>query len=376
MMKKLGFGLMRLPVLNGDRRAPDLETTARMADRFLERGFTYFDTAYAYHDGESERVVRSVLSERVPRESFLLADKMPIYLMEEDRQEEIFREQLEKTGAGYFDYYLLHSISGGYLPTLEEWDSLGFLRRKQEEGKIRHIGFSFHGTPEGLDEILTRYPEFEFVQLQINYLDWESGRIQSRRCYEVARKHGKDIIVMEPVKGGTLAEIPAEAQAILDACTPGLSPASWAIRWAASLPGVILVLSGMSTMEQMEENLSFMEEFTPLNEAELEAIQKAAPLVRAGQILPCTACGYCLDGCPRNIPIPEIFRICNDDYRHTSGTGSEAADGTNSAYVRYADAVRDRGGAGSCLACGRCEAVCPQKINIIRELKKAADMFE
>ena len=375
-MKKLGFGLMRLPLTNGDRKTPDLEKTAQMADRFLERGFTYFDTAYMYHDGESERVVRSVLSDRVPRESFLLADKMPIYQMEKDEQEEIFREQLEKTGAGYFDYYLLHSISGGYLPTLEEWGSFEFLKKKQQEGKIRHIGFSFHGTPEGLDEILTRYPGFEFVQLQINYLDWDSSRIQSRRCYEVARKHGKDIIVMEPVKGGTLAEIPAGAKAILDACTPGMSPASWAIRWVASLPGVILVLSGMSTLEQVENNLSFMEDFRPLSEAEQEAIRKVTPLVRAGQIIPCTACSYCVDGCPQNIPIPEIFRVCNADYRHAAGNADEAADGTNSAYVRYADAVRGRGSAASCLACGRCEAVCPQQIEIIKELKKAANMFE
>ena len=284
MAGKLGFGCMRLPLLREDDfAAVDTAQVERMVDLFLERGFTYFDTAYMYHDFKSETVMREVLVRRHDRASFTLASKLPtMFLKKEGDQERIFAEQLEKCGVDYFDYYLLHNLNVSHYENVRRFDSFAFARRLKAEGRIRRLGFSFHDRADLLDEILTAHPETEFVQLQINYLDWDNESIQSRKCYEVARRHGKPVVVMEPVKGGTLARLPEEAERLLHEVRPDLSPAAWAIRFAASLEGVMMVLSGMSSLEQLRENTGFMQHFEPLDEREA---QRAGMQITHGEYL-------------------------------------------------------------------------------------------
>lgn len=271
---KLGFGLMRLP-MDGGRI--DLERTQEMVDRFISEGFSYFDTAYGYNDGQSEAVAKKALVDKYPRDRFLLATKLPAWAGAKSREEaeQMFYTSMERTGAGYFDFYLLHNLGEERTHFFDDYGIWDFLQERKKEGLIRHLGFSIHDKADVLDRILREHPEMEFVQLQINYADWEDSNIQSRKCYEVARKHGKPIIIMEPVKGGTLADPPEKVKAILKAADETASPSSWAIRFAASLDGVITVLSGMSNMEQMEDNLSYMKEFSPLSEEEQEVIRRA-----------------------------------------------------------------------------------------------------
>jgi len=372
--KKLGFGLMRLPLNNKtDNADVDVEQVSKMVDMFLERGFTYFDTAWMYNGFNSENVARQALVERHPRESFTLSTKLHAGFINslEDR-DKIFNEQLKKTGAGYFDYYLLHGIERGLLPLYEKYDCFNWILDKKKEGMIRHAGFSFHDTPELLDEILTKHPEMEFVQLQINYLDWESEWIKSRGCYEVARKHGKPIIVMEPVKGGTLANVPAAAEKAFKEKEPELSVPSWAIRFVASLDGVMMVLSGMSNIAQMEDNLSYMEDFKPLTKEEQELCFKAADIINNQIAIPCTACSYCVEGCPMKIAIPKYFSLYNEDMRDDLEHKGWTVNFTN-----YRNLVE--GGAGKaseCIGCGQCEGVCPQHLPIIENLKKVAAHYE
>lgn len=299
---KLGFGLMRLP-MNGQE--VDEEQTQKMVDRFLSEGFCYFDTAYGYIDGKSEAVAKKVLVDRYPREKFLLATKLPAWAGAKNREEaeQMFYTSLERTGAGYFDFYLLHNLGEERTRFFDDYGIWDFLQERKREGLIRHIGFSMHDKSDVLDRILTEHPEMEFVQLQINYADWEDPDIESRKCYEVARKHNKPIIIMEPVKGGTLADPPKEVKDILKAADETASPSSWAIRFAASLEGVVTVLSGMSNMEQMEDNLSYMKEFTPLSEEEQKIIEKARAVYGSFPKIPCTACAYCMKGCPEHIGI-------------------------------------------------------------------------
>ncbi len=371
--KRLGFGLMRLPLTDPrDASRADLRQVCEMVDLFLENGFTYFDTAWMYHDFESENIAKKVLVDRHERESFTLATKLHSdffhSLADRDR---ILHEQLRKTGAGYFDYYLLHGIEEGRLPKYEEFRCFEWLTEKKEEGLVRHAGFSFHGGADLLDRILTNHPETEFVQLQINYLDWESEWIQSRACYETAVKHGTKVIVMEPVKGGTLARVPDEVKDLFRSHDPSMSVPSWAIRFAASLPGVMAVLSGMSSTEQMRDNISCMKDFRPLDDAERGMCLRAAEIINKRIAIPCTGCSYCTPGCPMHIPIPAYFSIYNEGARERFEGRGWTVNDTN-----YELLSRNTGRAGDCVACGQCEGVCPQHLPVIDYLKDVAARYE
>ena len=372
-MKKLGFGLMRMPQLDPtDASKVDIEQVKRMVDLFMERGFTYFDTAIMYNGFASQRVAGEALVKRYPRDSFTLATKLHSgFFNSREDMERIFAEQLEQTGAGYFDYYLLHGIEAGSLPKYEQFDCFGWLLEKKAQGLVKHVGFSFHDSPELLDGILTRHPEMEFVQLQINYLDWESEWVKSRQVYEMAVRHGKPIVVMEPVKGGTLAKVPAEAEALLKAREPGLSVPSWAIRFAASLPGVMVVLSGMSTLAQMEDNTAYMADFKPLTEDEVALTRKVADIINGQIAVPCTGCSYCTAGCPMQIAIPQYFSLYNEDMREDLEQKGWTINFTN-----YENLTRKFGKAADCVACGQCEGVCPQHLPIIERLKDVAAHYE
>lgn len=362
---------MRLPLAEaGNFAAVDIAEVERMVDAFLERGFTYFDTAYMYHDFRSEEVVRRALVERHPRHSFTLASKLPtMFLKTEADQQRIFDEQLAKCGVDYFDYYLLHSLNGTNYRTAQRLGSFDFAARMKAEGRIRHVGFSFHDSAELLDEILAAHPETEFVQLQINYLDWDNASIQSHRCYDVARRHGKPVIVMEPVKGGSLAQVPPAAERIFRGVHPDRSTASWAIRYAASLDGVMMVLSGMSSMEQLLDNTEFMRDFRPLDQRERDAVAAAVGIINDSIAIPCTACRYCVEGCPQRIAIPDCFALYNADRQSVNHIFS-----IQQAY--YDNLTQTHGRASECIGCRKCERICPQHLPIVDDLKRVAETFE
>ncbi len=372
-MKKLGFGLMRLPLLDFANPADiDIEQVKAMVDEFLARGFTYFDTAWMYNGFGSEKAARVALVERYPRESFTLATKLHAgFFHSREDMDKIFDAQLENTGAGYFDYYLIHGIEAGMYPKYEEFDAFGWVLDKKAKGLVKHAGFSFHDTPELLDEILTRHPEMEFVQLQINYLDWESPWVHSRACYEVAVRHGKPVIVMEPVKGGTLANLPEKAGELFRKANPAMSPASWAVRFAASLQGVMMVLSGMSNLEQMKDNLGYMENFRPLTEEEKALCFQAADIINSQIAVPCTGCSYCTEGCPMKIAIPQYFSLYNEDMRESNPEKGWTVNFTN-----YDLLAAKFGKAAECIECGQCEGVCPQHLPIIEHLKKVSARYD
>ena len=366
--KKLGFGLMRLPVLNGNDETIDLDQVDQMVDHFLEHGFTYFDTAYPYHYGFSERAVKTALVSRHPRESFLLADKMPIFRIQGPGDAPItFEEQLEKTGARYFDLYLLHAMGAERMKTVREHKVWEYLLQEKERGRIRRLGFSFHDTPEVLDDMLTELPEAEFVQLQINYADWEDASVQSRRCYETAQKHGKPVIVMEPIRGGSLASEKAVCATLLQEADPQASLASWALRFAAGLPGVAMVLSGMSNLKQMQQNTALFDRMQPLSEREQAVLVQAAEMLHAAGTVPCTGCKYCVEGCPVGIDIPDILDLLNEYERFGS---------LQSARRSYGFRTRGKGLASACVSCGQCLSVCPQHIESAVHMARAAELFE
>ncbi len=370
--KKLGFGLMRLPLTDPkDTSKIDYEAVCRMADRFLAEGFTYFDTAAPYHGKfNSELAFGECVAKRYPRESYLLADKLSFFLVQQaDQLEGFFAGQLRRCGVEYFDCYLLHAMDAERLALAERIGAFEFVAQKKAEGKIRHVGFSFHDTPEVLEDFLTRHPEMEVVQLQLNYLDWEDPEVQARRCYEVCRRHHKPVIVMEPVKGGLLASLPQKAEALLKGASPQASAASWAVRFAASLEGVAMVLSGMGSEEQMADNLGYMGAFQPLSSAERRLVEQAADMIRDAASIPCTACRYCVDGCPQKIAIPDIFKLINKISRF--GEGQLPA-----AKKSYAQMAQGHGKASECLRCGQCEAACPQHLPVIGHLENAALVLE
>lgn len=356
-MKKLGFGLMRLPRTNPEvPESINIPVFEEMIDTFLERGYTYFDTAYMYHNAESERAVKTALTSRVDRDKYLLATKMPTMKLEKEEDlERIFNEQREKCGVEYFDYYLLHCLNTRLYDIATKLKAFDFCLQKKAEGKIRRFGFSFHDSAEVLDKILTEHPEVEFVQLQINYLDWNSPTVQSRLCYEVARKHGKDIIIMEPVKGGALANVPDTVKAIFkQSAHPERTPAEWALRFCAGLEGVIMVLSGMSDMDQLTENTAFMDKLEPLTEEESAMLFRCADEINKSIAVSCTGCAYCTADCPKQIPIPDWFDLYNK-----GGDPAELA--------------KDHATPADCISCGKCEKQCPQKLPIRRLLTAAKE---
>ena len=355
IQKNFGFGCMRFPTMDDQI---DLAQVTEMVDCFLGAGFNYFDTARPYHSGNSEAALKTCLTSRYPRERYVLADKLSITQFE--KEEEIlplFESQLERCGVDYFDFYLIHANSGLRHEQFKELHAYDIVKQLKAEGKIRHMGMSFHDSARVLDKILTEVPELDFVQLQINYVDWNDPKVQSRKCYEVCKKHGKPVMVMEPVKGGTLVNLP---EAALKEMTAG-SPASYAIRYAASLPEVCMVLSGMSSMEQMQDNVSFMRDFQKLSYEEEQTIERVRSIYQAQTRIPCTGCRYCVDGCYGKIDIPKVFAAYNDVLEGKEGAGEA-----------YRALER---GADRCVGCDMCANVCPQSLNIRALMGRINDRF-
>ncbi|MBO4312285.1 MAG: aldo/keto reductase [Desulfovibrionaceae bacterium] len=370
MPPRLGFGFMRLPLLDKSVQTSfDYGLLNSLVDTFLEKGFSYFDTALTYHETRSEEALRKALVERHPRERFAVASKLPPRIIrEESDQERYFSAQLERCGVEWFDAYLLHNIGLSAYKNACHFDSFGFVQRKKEQGMIRRIGMSFHDTPELLDEILSAHPELDFVQLQINYLDWENECVQSRRCYEVARRHKLPIVVMEPCKGGNLAQVPQEAEALLKARDANASVPSWAFRFAGSLPGVETVLSGMNAMPQLLDNASVFVDFKPLDEDDLAILRQVSDIINAEKAVPCTGCRYCVAGCPQHIAIPEYFSLYNNARRSVTQRSSLLS--------YYLNLTSRFGRAGDCQACGACQKACPQHIDIPSFLKEVSATFD
>ena len=364
-MPKLGFGLMRLPEKDG---VIDHEQVCRMVDKYMEAGLNYFDTAYVYHGGKSEVAAREALVKRYDRSSFMLATKLPAWEIKQEADiERLFNEQLERAGVDYFDFYLLHSIEdGNNYDTYVKYDCFKWGVQKREEGKIKHFGFSFHGSPELLEEILDKHPEVEFVQIQLNYLDRTNPVVRSQRLYEILRDRNIPIIVMEPVRGGMLANMAPEIEEKFKKRQPEKSVASWALRFVGSLPGVMTILSGMSTEAQMDDNLGTFKNFEPLAADEMEIIDEVTKEILKVPQIGCTACKYCCDGCPMKISIPDVFRTINTLRRYPDDWRSKNF---------YNGLISRSGKASDCIACGQCEGVCPQHLPIIDLMKEAAEIL-
>ena len=363
---RLGFGLMRLPK-NPDGSI-DIPQVCEMTDRFIAAGGTYFDTAYVYDSGLSEAAFKAAVADRYPREAYTLATKLNAFMQctDEASAKQQFWTSLERTGAGYFDFYLLHALQRSNVHLYNDYHLWDFIAEQKEKGLIRHYGFSFHADPELLEQLLKEHPEVEFVQLQINYADWENPGVASRRNWEICRERGKPVMIMEPVKGGILADPIPAVREVFDACGADASYASWALRFAAGLEGIHAVLSGMSNTAQMEDNLKTFRDFRPLDEKEMELIHRAQKALDADKSIPCTACHYCTKGCPMGIPIPEIFNVIN----RRKGSPEFRT------IREYGIVTAGRGKAGDCVACGQCERVCPQGLKIISLLRECKAALE
>lgn len=365
-MPKLGFGLMRLPEKDGEI---DIERVKTMVDKYMQMNINYFDTAYVYHGGKSEVAAREALVKRYPRDSFMIATKLPAWEIKEAADvERIFNEQLERAGVDYFDLYLLHSIEdGSNYDTYEKYDCFNWGMKKKEEGKIRHLGFSYHGSPELLEVILDKHPEVEFVQIQLNYLDRTNPVVRSEALYNILHERNIPIIVMEPIRGGMLANLAPEQEAKFKAVRPDKSIASWALRFVGSLPGVMTILSGMSAEDQMDDNIATFTDFEPLSDEEMKLVDEVTDDILSIPQIGCTACKYCTPGCPMSISIPDVFRTINTLRRYPDDWRSK----------NFYQGVASRGGkASDCIGCGQCEGVCPQHLPIIELLKEAAEILD
>ncbi len=362
---KLGFGLMRLPHTE-DGETIDIEQVKQMVDAFLAAGCTYFDTARAY--GNSEAAIRQALVERHPRESFQLATKNAAWIKAKDAAEARadFDISLEQTGAGYFDFYLIHNTGGPRTAVFDKFELWDFVKQLKADGKVRHIGFSHHDNADVLDQILCAHPEMEFVQLQVNYADWENASVQSRRCVEVCQKHGKPIVIMEPVRGGTLATPPEPVAELLRAANPERSFPDWALRFAFGVPNLITVLSGMSNLQQMEQNLETLRTYEPLTEGELATLRQAQEKLDEMLDNPCTNCHYCMKNCPNDIKIAPIMEALNRASMYGIDNGKN--------WFGFQTAAG--GKASECIQCGQCEGACPQHIEIVAKLERAAELFK
>ena len=373
IMSKLGMGLMRLPLMDeNDQTSIDYEEVNKMVDAYMDAGFDYFDTAFVYHEGVGEAAFRKCVVERYPRESFKIATKLPLFVITEESQlEPIFAQQLENCGVDYIDYYMLHNVSGFTENAWKNVDLYSFIQKKKEEGYIKHIGISTHGNAEFLEEILFDHPELEFVLLQINYLDWEDEGIESRKCLEVARKYNKQVMIMEPYKGGFLADVPEEAEKIMKEYNPNRSVVSWAMRFVANIEDVEVVLTGASNLEQLESNIQEFNDADPLNDEEMEIISQVSEIINSNITVDCTKCRYCVDTCPEDIDIAKIFDLYN---KHKLLETDEWTQFGN-AYLNYSklDGV---GIASDCIECENCIEECPQQINIPEVLKDVAKTFE
>lgn len=361
--KNFGFGCMRLPMIGDD---VDIKQTSRMIDTFLANGFNYFDTAHGYISGKSEAALSECLTSRYPRDSYILTNKLSSnFFHKEEDIRPLFEEQLKICGVDYFDFYLMHAQNSTLFAKYKACRAYETCFELMAEGKIKHFGISFHDKAEVLDQILTEYPQIEAVQIQFNYIDYDDASVQSRLCLEVCRKHGKDVIVMEPVKGGSLVNLPDDAASVLDSLNGG-SHASYAIRFAAGFDGIKMVLSGMGSTAMMDDNISYMKDFVPLNQDEMSAISRVCEILRSKNLISCTACRYCVDGCPANIAIPKLFACMNEKNKWKNW---------NSAFY-YSIYTKNGGKASDCISCGRCEDICPQKLPIRELLKSVAAEFE
>ena len=362
--KKFGFGCMRLPM---DGEKVDYAEFTKMVDEFMAQGFNYFDTARVYLGGQSETAIRDCVVKRYPRESFILTDKLSGALFNsEEEVRPLFEKQLESCGVDYFDFYLMHAQTKTIFEKYKKCRAYEQAFELKKEGKIKHVGLSFPDTADVLEEILNEYPDVEAVQIQLNYIDFDDPAVQARLCYEVCCKHNKPVIVMEPVKGGSLVNLPEQGKAILDELHGG-STASYAIRFAAGFDNIFMVLSGMSDMAQMNDNLSYMKDFKPLNEEEKQAIAKVCDVIRSTHLIPCTACRYCTDGCPKHILIPDLFSCMNAKQLYRDW---------NSDYYYNEVYTKNHGKASDCIGCGKCEKSCPQHLPIRELLKETAKTFE
>lgn len=362
--KNFGFGCMRLPMIDED---VNTEEFSRMIDAFMESGFNYFDTAHGYLSGKSETALRECLVKRYPRQSYVLTNKLSSSFFEtEDEILPLFHKQLECCGVEYFDFYLMHAQNRQIFEKYKACRAYETVLELKNAGFIRHMGISFHDNANVLDQILTEYPQIEVVQIQFNYADYDDASIESRKCYEVCRKHGKPVIVMEPVKGGKLVNLPTDAQKIFDALNGG-SPASYAIRFAADFKGIIMVLSGMGSMEMVLDNCSYMKNFVHLNDEEKRAISQVLDILKGLDLIDCTGCSYCTDGCPQRIAIPNLFACYN---------ANKMWGGSNGHYYYHHVHTSEGRKASDCISCGQCEDICPQKLPIKQLLKEVADKFE